>query len=159
MQLVIFPFSELVFLLADEAAVAVELRLGVFVVNYLSIVRKYVVIFGIFCPNSTELRSLIVFWPIFNSYDFLYPANAELFFELEATLLVQLAEVELARVNFVIEELTSISLSEKLVIRSIQCFLNKFKFVFGLLFKQVFVDAPELELELQHLLVTQLLLV
>ena len=104
MQLVILPFSELVFLLADEAAVAVELRLGVFIVNYFSIVCKHIVVFGIFCPNSTKLSCLIVFWPIFNSYNLLYPANAELFFELEATLRVQLPEVELALINLVIEE-------------------------------------------------------
>lgn len=155
----ILPFTELVFLLTDEAAVPVELRLRILVIDYFSIIGEHVVALRVLGPNSSELGCLIEGGTILNANYFLNPTDSELLLELESPLGIEVLKIELPGIQLVIEELTSARLSEELVVRAIKCFLNYIELVFWLLFEKVLIDAPEFQLEFEHLQIGLLLFI
>jgi len=144
-QFVSFPFALLVFLIAYEAAEAVECGLFVIIKDYLAIIGKLIILEVVFGPYPSKLSHLIEIWSIFYTNDFLNPSNSEFIFEFQLTLIVQLPEVELARFNLVVEKLAAFLLAEELRVRPVKHILNDFKLVFRPFFEQIFINAPELE--------------
>lgn len=155
----ILPFTELVFLLTDEAAVPVELRLRILVIDYFSIIGEHVVALRVLCPNSSELSCLVEGGTILNANYFLNPTDSELLLELESPLGIEVLKIELPGIQLVIEELTTARLSEELVVRTIKRFLNNIELVFWLLFEKVLIDAPEFQLKFEHLQIGLLLFI
>ena len=88
MQNMILPLTQLELLLANEAAVAIELWLGILIVYYFSIVGKHFIIFCIFSPYSAKHARLIIFGTVFDTYYFLNPAYSKLLLELKAAFCV-----------------------------------------------------------------------
>lgn len=83
----------------------------------------------------------------------------EFVLEFEFVLVVQFFEIKFILIQSLKEEIFALLLFEKVVDRPVEYFLDYLKSVGRLLAEQVGIDAPVLQLHVQHVLVALLLLV